>query len=309
LSGSPETSAAAAEVPASRWINRLGLGFMRALAGLPLPWLRALGWLLGQGLHTVAARRRRIARTNWTLCFPGASARETRRAVRRHFVLFAQAWLDRSWLWEGRAEVVARRLSLTGDLQALAGTRPTVLFAPHFVGMDAGWTALTVHLPRRCCGLYAPQLNPDVDRWMAQGRQRFGDPHIVAMRNGLKPLVGALRGGEPLYLLPDMDYGSRDSVFVPFFGVPAATIASLSRFARLAKAQVVPVVSRLTPQGYEVMVMPAWADFPTRDALADTALMNRRLEGYIAAMPEQYYWLHKRFKTRPPGEAGFYGGD
>jgi Kdo2-lipid IVA lauroyltransferase/acyltransferase len=296
-------------VPASRWINRVGLSFMRALAVLPLPWLRALGWLLGQGLHTVAARRRRIARTNWALCFPSASERETRRAVRRHFVLFAQAWLDRSWLWEGRAEMVARRLSLTGDLQALAGTLPTVLFAPHFVGMDAGWTALTVHLPRRCCGLYAAQLNPDVDRWMSQGRQRFGDPHIVAMRNGLKPLVAALRGGEPLYLLPDMDYGSRDSVFVPFFGVPAATIASLSRFARLADAQVVPVVSRLTPQGYEVTVLPAWADFPTRDALADTALMNRRLEGYIATMPEQYYWVHKRFKTRPPGEPGLYGGD
>jgi len=293
----------------SHWRNRLGLFFMRALARLPLPWVRGLGWLLGQILHTVASRRRRIAVTNWALCFPAASARETRRAVRRHFVLFAQAWLDRSWLWEGRAEVVARRLTLTGDLQALAGTRPTVLFASHFVGMDAGWSALTLHLPRRCCGLYAAQLNPDVDRWMAQGRQRFGDPHIVAKHGGLKPLVGALRSGEPLYLLPDMDYGARDSVFVPFFGVPAATIASLSRFARLADAQVVPVLSRLTSAGYEVTVMPAWADFPTRDALADTALMNRRLEAFIATMPEQYYWVHKRFKTRPPGEPGFYGKD
>ena len=307
MSGAPDVPPP--EVPRSRWHNRLGLLFMRGLAWLPLPAVRALGWLLGQGLHTVAARRRRIARTNWALCFPGASEHETRRAVRRHFVLFAQAWLDRSWLWEGRAEVVSRRLTLSGDLQALAGTRPTVLFASHFVGMDAGWTALTVHLPRRCCGLYAAQQNPDVDHWMAQGRQRFGHPHIVAKRNGLKPLVAALRSGEPLYLLPDMDYGARDSVFVPFFGVPAATIASLSRFARLADAQVVPVVSRLTPQGYEVTVMPAWADFPTRDALADTALMNRQLEAYIATMPEQYYWVHKRFKTRPPGEPGFYGKD
>jgi KDO2-lipid IV(A) lauroyltransferase len=307
MSASPDASRTGA--PSSHWRNRIGLGLMRALAWLPLPWLRVLGWLLGQGLHAVAARRRRIARINWALCFPESSARDTRRAVRQHFVRFAQAWLDRSWLWEAPAAVVARRLTLTGDLQALAGTRPTVLFAPHFVGMDAGWTALTVHLPRRCCGLYAAQLNPDVDRWMSQGRQRFGNPHIVAMRHGLKPLVAALRSGEPLYLLPDMDYGSRDSVFVPFFGVPAATIASLSRFARLAEAQVVPVVSRLTPQGYEVTVMPAWADYPSRDALADTALMNRRLEAFIATMPEQYYWVHKRFKTRPPGEPGFYGKD
>jgi len=307
MSASPDTSTP--EVPRSRWSNRLGLLFMRTLAWLPLPVVRALGWLLGLGLHTVAARRRRIARINWSLCFPSASERETRRAVRRHFVLFAQAWLDRSWLWEGRPEVVARRLMFSGDLQALAGTHPTVLFAPHFVGMDAGWTALTLYLPRRCCGLYAAQQNPDVDRWMAQGRQRFGDPHVVAKHGGLKPLAGALRSGEPLYLLPDMDHGARDSVFVPFFGVQAATIASLSRFARLADAQVVPVVSRLTPQGYEVTVMPAWADYPTRDALADTALMNRRLETFIAAMPEQYYWVHKRFKTRPPGEPGFYGKD
>nr|WP_291009012.1 lipid A biosynthesis acyltransferase [Hydrogenophaga sp.] len=282
---------------------------MRALANLPLPWVRGLGWLLGQCLHLVAARRRRIARTNWALCFPASSERDTRRAVRRHFVLFAQAWMDRSWLWEARPELVRRRVHLTGKLAALAGTAPTVLFAPHFVGMDAGWTGLTAHLDRRCCGIYAAQLNPDVDRWMAQGRQRFGNPHIVAMRQGLKPLVAALRAGEPLYLLPDMDYGARDSVFVPFFGVPAATITSLSRFARLAGAQVVPIVTRLTPSGYEVMVMPPWVDYPTRDATTDTAEMNRRLEAFIATMPEQYYWVHKRFKTRPPGEPGVYGTD
>ena len=285
------------------------LGFMRALANLPLPWVRGLGWLLGQGLHLVATRRRRIARTNWALCFPASSERDTRRAVRRHFVFFAQAWMDRSWLWEARPELVRRRVHLTGELAALAGTAPTVLFAPHFVGMDAGWTGLTAHLDRRCCGIYAAQLNPDVDRWMAHGRQRFGKPHIVAMRQGLKPLVAALRAGEPLYLLPDMDYGARDSVFVPFFGVPAATITSLSRFARLADAQVVPIVTRLTPSGYEVMVMPPWQDYPTRDATADTAEMNRRLEAFIATMPEQYYWVHKRFKNRPPGEPGVYGRD
>jgi KDO2-lipid IV(A) lauroyltransferase len=282
---------------------------MRALAHLPLSWVRALGWLLGHGLHLVAARRRRIARTNWALCFPRNTERQTRQAVRRHFVYFAQAWLDRSWLWEGDPARVRRRITLTGDVAALAGQSPTVLFAPHFVGMDAGWTGLTAHLERRCCGIYAAQLNPDVDRWMARGRQRFGNPHIVARRQGLKPLVAALRAGEPLYLLPDMDYGARDSVFVPFFGVQAATITSLSRFARLAGAQVVPVVTRLTPDGYDVTVMPPWTDFPTRDATADTAEMNRRLEAFVHAMPEQYYWVHKRFKNRPPGEPGLYGRD
>lgn len=295
-------------LPPGSIANRLGLVFMRVLAVMPLSWVRALGWLFGQVLHVVAARRRRIARTNWGICFPEQGTAERNRAVRRHFVFFAQAWLDRSWLWGASEATVRRRLKLNGDLQALAGTEPTVLFAPHFVGMDAGWTALTAHVDRRFCGIYAEQLNADVDRWMAEGRQRFGEPHIVAMRQGLKPLVAALRQGLPMYLLPDMDHGRRDSVFVPFFGVQTSTITSLSRFARLARARVVPVVSRLTASGYEVTVHSPWANYPTGDVEIDTAMMNTHLEGFIRALPEQYYWVHKRFKTRPEGEPSFYAG-
>ena len=302
------SSSPATDVPLLRGnlANRLGVGFMKVLAALPLSWVRGLGWLLGQVLHLVAARRRRIAGINWSLCFPESSVAERKRAVRRHFVYFAQAWLDRSWLWEAPLDTVRKRLTLTGDLEALAGDEPTVIFAPHFVGMDAGWIALTAHLERRFCGLYAEQLNADVDRWMAQGRQRFGNPHVVGKRQGIKPLVAAMRQGLPLYLLPDMDHGMRDAAFVPFFGVQTATLMSLSRLARLGRARVVPVVSRLTPSGYEVRVMSPWADYPTADAEDDTAAMNRFLEGYIRETPEQYYWVHKRFKTRPGTEPSFY---
>ena len=118
--------------------------------------------------------------------------------------------------------------------------------------------------------------------------------------------LAALRQGEPLYLLPDMNFGPHESVFVPFYGVPACTVPSLSRFARLGRAQVVPVVTRMTPQGYDVEVMPAWDDFPTTDATADTATMNLRLQAWIDTMPEQYYWVHKRFKDRPEGEPSVY---
>jgi len=294
---------------AESWGNAASLALMRLLAWLPLPCVRALGWLFGTVLHAVAGRRRRIARTNWALCFPEVPEAQRHTAVRRHFVRFAQAWLDRSWLWEGRPDVVRRRLKLAGDLDALKGDVPTVLFAPHFVGMDTGWTALTAHLDRKFCGIYARQLNVDIDRWMSQGRQRFGEPHIVAKSAGLKALVSALRAGEPLYLLPDMDYGAADSVFVPFYGVPAATITSLSRFARLARAQVVPVISRMTPQGYEMTVLPRWEGYPTDDPVADTARMNALLQDMIATMPEQYFWVHKRFKTRPPGQPSVYGRD
>jgi KDO2-lipid IV(A) lauroyltransferase len=288
------------------WISRAGVLFMRVLALLPLPVVRALGWGLGQVLHSLAWSRRRVALTNWRLCFPALTEAERRRGVRLHFVRFAQAWLDRGWLWHAPEAVVRQRLRLDGAVHELHGEMPTVVFAPHFVGLDAGWTALTLLQPRRCCGLYAPQNNPVVDAWMAQGRVRFGSPQVVAKWQGLKALAAALREGLPLYLLPDMDHGTTDSVWAPFFGVTASTLTSLPRFARLGRAKVVPVLSRMTPEGYVIEVQAAWAAYPTADLEADTALMNNRLEALIQREPEQYYWVHKRFKTRPQGEPSFY---
>ncbi len=286
--------------------QRFNLAAMVALARLPLPLLRGVGWVLGRLLYAAVPKRRHIALTNWRLCFPEQTEAQRRTAVRAHFVLFAQAWLDRGWLWEASREVVAQRLRLVGNVQALAGDAPTVVFAPHFVGMDAGWTALTVHLPRKLCGLYAPQKNAVVDAWMARGRQRFGEPQVISKWQGLKPLGAAMREGSPLYLLPDMDHGMGDSVWAPFFGVPAATLTSLPRLARLGKAQVLCVTARLTPQGYDVEVGPAWDNYPSTDLQADVQRMNQELAKRVLTMPEQYYWVHKRFKTRPPGEPSVY---
>jgi KDO2-lipid IV(A) lauroyltransferase len=103
-----------------------------------------------------------------------------------------------------------------------------------------------------------------------------------------------------------MNFGANESIFVPFYGETAATVPSLSRFAKLGRARVVPVTTRMTHTGYDVMVHPVWQDFPTDDVEADTALMNRRLEDLIATMPAQYFWVHQRFKTRPPGAAPIY---
>jgi KDO2-lipid IV(A) lauroyltransferase len=128
----------------------------------------------------------------------------------------------------------------------------------------------------------------------------------MSRAEGVRDLIAALRAGHIMYLLPDMNFGPEESIFVPFYGVPAATVPSLSRFARLGRAKVVPLITRLTPQGYEVRVGEAWKDYPTKDLEADTALMNVRLQAYIDQMPAQYYWVHKRFKTRPPGEPGVY---
>jgi KDO2-lipid IV(A) lauroyltransferase len=283
-------------------LTRIGLTLVQLVARLPLPWLRALGAALGVLLYSMVPSRRRVVRTNLKLCFPDWPESKLQQIARETFVHFAQAWLDRGWLWHGDDQTVRARLALTGALQELAGDAPVVLFAPHFMGLDAGWTALTQQLPRRFATIYSPQVNPVVDDWILEGRQRFGSPEMVARLAGVKPIVNALRQGEPLYLLPDMNFDPGESLFVPFYGVSACTVPSLSRFAKLGRAKVVPIITRMTPEGYSVQVLPAWQGYPTGGLVADTTLMNLRLQGYIDAMPSQYYWVHKRFKDRPPGQ-------
>ena len=283
-----------------------GILFMRALAPLPLGVVRALGNALGRLLFVAARPRRRIALTNLRLCFPHWTEAERVALARRNFVYFTQAFLDRSWLWHGDPAVVRQRLRITGAVDDLTREGAVVMFAPHFYGMDAGGSAVMQQIDRPGCTIYSTQPNAALDEWMQRGRQRFGDATLLSRTEGVKPIVRALREGKMLYLLPDMDLGPHESVFVPFYGVPTATVPSLSRFARLGHARVVPVITRLTDFGYEVKVHPAWPDYPTADATADAALMNRHLQDYIDEMPEQYYWVHKRFKTRPPGEPSVY---
>lgn len=287
-------------------LSHIGIGFMHLLAHLPLGLVRGLGAVLGWLLFYLAVPRRRIALTNLALCFPQRSEAERRRIAMGTFIHFAQAWLDRSWLWHGSEAVVRRRLRLTGALHDLAGQEPIVIFAPHFVGLDAGWTGLALNLKRSFTTIYTDQSNRAVNAWILNGRQRFGTVRLFGRIEGVKTIVASLRTGSPLYLLPDMNFGVEESIWVPLYGLQAATVPSLSRFSRLGKARVVPVTTRLTPDGYTVEVHPAWPDFPTNDTTADTALMNERLEALIETMPDQYYWVHKRFKSRPVGEPSVY---
>ena len=286
--------------------GRLGVWFMRVLAWLPLPVLRGMGWLIGRALFVLAAPRRRVALRNLALCYPDTPEAQRRAWAQETFVVFCQSWLDRSWLWFAPRDVVLRRVKLTGALQELEGDTPTIIFAPHFYGMDAGGSALTLHTPRAFTSIFATHPDPAVDAWFRQGRQRFGDVRMLNRNDGVKPIIANLRKGGLLYLLPDMDFGRNDSLFVPFYGVQAATVPSLSRFARLGRAKVIAMVTRLTPAGYVAEITPVWPDFPSDNAEADTARMNAQLQAYIDVSPGQYYWVHKRFKTRPVGEASVY---
>ena len=285
---------------------RLLIAFMRLIAPWPLPVLRALGWLLGMLLWAFAHARRHVVRVNLRHCFPSLSDAERSALLRQHFVQVGQSLMDRAWLWHAPLRTVRERLQWTGAVAQLEGDTPTVIFAPHFVGLDAGGLALTLHSATPVAFIYVTQSNPDLEQWVNQGRERGGPVKPYFRHDGVKQIVSALRHGEKLHLSPDMDLGAEDSVFVDFMGVPAATVTSLPRFAKLGRAQVVPMLTRLTPQGYTVEVLPAWANYPSGDVQQDTERMNAHLAQWIATQPSQYYWVHKRFKTRPEGQPALY---
>lgn len=272
---------------------------------LPLPVLRAIGWSLGRLLYALGRERRRVALTNLRLCFPQLNEAALDNLARRHFIAFARAFLDRTLGWWASPKRLKRIIHLRGaeNLKDADG-RPTILLAPHFVGLDAGGTMMTMMTP--LVSVYSNQNNPVFNDVLLKGRLRFNRPILLSRLDGMRKAIKALKEGFPFYYLPDMDFGPRESIFVPFFEVQAATITGVSRLARLTDARVVPCITRQTSYGYEVELLPAWENYPGESVEADTAFMNRFIESQVLRMPEQYFWLHKRFKTRPPGEQRFY---
>ena len=288
-------------------LTRVALGLVWLLRLLPLQLLAPLGHGLGFLFYLLGRERREVVLTNLKLCFPQWSEIERRRVGRAHFQAFGRSVLEHGILWWSSKARVQRLVRVEGieHWQAAAG-RPVILLAPHFIGLDMGGVRLGSEY--RIVSVYSRQKDPTFDAALYSGRTRFVMPELYSRQEGVRSVVKALRRGLPFYYLPDMDFGSRDSIFVPFFGVPAATITGLSRIARLAGATVLPVVTRQLPgaAGYALTFYPAWRDFPSNDVERDTRRMNAFIEERVLEMPEQYYWLHKRFKTRPPGEAKYY---
>ena len=268
---------------------------------------RVLGWLALR----LARPRARVARRNLELCFPGRPAAERERWLREHFRALAQSVVDRGLLWFGPPRAIREQVELHGGehVRALVEQgRSFILLAPHFIGLDAAATRLTMEFPTGAT-MYTPQSDPGIDAVVRAGRTRFNDVRLVSRRDGVRGLIRHMREGRPLYYLPDMDFGRKGAVFVPFFGVPAATLPAAAQMARTWSLPVLPVLSYWDPDSgrYRIEVLPALPDFPGEDTLEDaTARLNRELERWILRCPSQYYWVHRRFKTRPPGEPRLY---
>ncbi len=289
-------------------MSRLVFALMWLLHFLPLGAQAAAGNALGTLLFWLIAERRRVTRINLEKCFPamGPAARE--RLARAHFRAFTRSFIERGLLWWAPRARIERLIRIEGlaHLKAL-GDAPAILFVPHFVGLDAGGTRITAEVD--IVAMFARQKDARFARLLARGRTRFGNQRMVSRQEGVRAAIQAMRRDKrPFYYLPDLDHGPRQAIFVPFFGVPAATVPGLSRIATLAQAKVLPCVTRMLPggAGYVVTIEPPWQDFPTEDVAADTRRMNAYIEKAALGMPEQYLWMHRRFKTRPPGEARFY---
>ena len=289
------------------WPVWLGVGFLWLLRWLPFPLQAALGNGVGWLMALRPSRRRRIAETNLALCFPDVPPATRRRWLRQNYQASLRAALEYGVLWFSSARRVRRIIRIDNPEAALGdGVRPVIWLAPHFLGLDMGGVRLTMDY--RMASMYAPAKDPVTDRYVRHGRTRFADIVLIPRHAGIKATLEAIRSMRPFYYLPDQDHGRRNAVFVPFFGIPAATVSALPRLAKLTGAQVVPVVTRQLPwgRGYAVRFYPPWENYPSGDLDADVARMNAFIEERVREIPAQYLWLHRRFKTRPVGEPGLY---
>lgn len=289
------------------------LGLVWALHWLPLPLLAALGSGLGRLLYALAGERRRVALRNLEICLPELPATEREALARQHFRWLARSLLERSLLWHASPARLKRLIRIEGDLLLAQRLwqqqgRPVMWLVPHFVGLDIAGAMLQMCQPRPGVDVYAPQSNPVLDAALLRGRQRLGPAEFYRRQDGARPVLRAIKRGHAFFNPADMDFGPRDAAFVPFFGQPAATLLAPSRMARSLNMVVQPVVAEMLEggRGYVVHLLPAWEGWPSDDPEADAAAMNRFIEGQIRLYPAQYLWVHRRFKTRPPGAASLY---
>lgn len=286
---------------------RLGVFILWLIHFLPFRVIVAIGNGTGLMLHLLAADRRRIGDINLKLCFPDMSDAARAKLLRDHFKMFGRGLIERCILWWASPERIQRLIRVEGieHFDAIKN-QPAILLTPHFVGMDAGGQWVAQHTDTVC--MYANQKSRYLTQLLKDKRARFRNQHLYARQEGLRPIIKGMRAGMPFIYPPDQDQGVKDGAFIPFFGVPAATMTSVPRIAQMTGAKIVPSITRILPdgKGYVLTFYPAWENYPSDDAVADGRRMNAFIEDRVREMPEQYFWLHKRFKTRPEGQERFY---
>ena len=289
------------------WPTWLGLVLLRLLAFLPMPVLALMGYLIGSVFYVVFAPRRKIAFRNLKVAFPDKNDAQLSKITWHCFCLMGQALVSMGINWWASADRLERLVQVKGKRyldEAIKNKQNVILLAPHFIGLEIGGYYLNKEVSMLT--MYQYSKNKLMDQFVCDRRARFGG-ELVERKEPLRNLIRLIRKGLPFYYLPDQDAGQK-GIFVPFFTEQASTIPMLGKFATTTNALVLPCSTKILPfgQGYEVEIHKPLADFPKGDDEADTTRMNQAIENMIINMPEQYFWVHKRFKTRPKGEGKFY---
>ncbi|WP_424946146.1 lysophospholipid acyltransferase family protein [Candidatus Spongiihabitans sp.] len=288
--------------------QKLLLALLRAFSYLPLPVIYFIGTGLGEIVYWLHGSRRHVTQTNLTACFPDYSPGKIQRLARHHFhamtigvMAMAIAW----WCSAARCE----RLSISKNKQVLDNLMDAkqniIILAPHFVTLE--FLGCYFFSQMKMTSMYRKHKNPYLDQFIFQRRTRFGS-RMYHYKDASRSLIKSIRKGVPFYYLPDQDPGKNRGVFAPFYNIQTATYPALNKISRLGNAKVVPCMARLRKfgRGIEIIFEPPLENYPSGDGVKDTTTMNRAIEKLIAHAPEQYFWSHKRFKTRPPGEDPFY---
>ncbi|MGB5443531.1 MAG: LpxL/LpxP family Kdo(2)-lipid IV(A) lauroyl/palmitoleoyl acyltransferase [Gammaproteobacteria bacterium] len=289
------------------WPTWIGLGLLWCLSRLPYAWQTAIGRVLGNMFRRLAASRRQIAQVNFSLCFPELTDQQRRKLLADHFASLGIGIMETAMSWWATKKQLQKLVSIDG-LQhlhdALQGGKGVILLSAHFTTLEIGGRLLALHAPFHV--MYREHKNPVIERVMRNARTRNFDKAI--QRKDLRTLLHSLKQNLPVWYAPDQDYGSKHSIFAPFFGVQAASITATSRIARMSGAAIVPFFQTRLPdnKGYRLTLYPALQDFPGENVEQDTRRINELVEAAIREQPEQYLWVHRRFKTRPPGEDKLY---
>ncbi|MFI8374188.1 lipid A biosynthesis lauroyl acyltransferase [Pseudomonas helleri] len=291
------------------WLLWLGLGVLWLVVQLPYKVQLCIGRVLGAVMYRIAGDRRRIAARNLELCFPEKTAAERERLLKENFASTGIAFFEMamSWWWsKPRLAKLAHVEGLEHLEQAQREGKGVILMAFHFTTLEIG--AALLGQQHTIDGMYREHNNPLFDFIQRRGRERHNADSLAVERDDVRGMLKLLRSGRAIWYAPDQDYGAKQSIFVPLFGIPAATVTATSKFAKLGKAKVVPFTQQRLADGsgYKLVIHAPLSDFPGESDEADCLRINQWVERAIRECPEQYLWAHRRFKTRPPGEPKLY---
>lgn len=292
----------------NNWGGWMLVALLWLLGQLPRGLGRALVWPLGPALYRLMGSRRRIARRNLEACFPEWGDAERERVLRQSFGSLARMLAEMAWSWAGGRHDTQAMTDIRGlehVTTATAEGRGLLIVTAHLTCLEIGGRALGERVPFKA--VYRPLRNEVLEWYQNRGRARYCLGMIS--KRELRGVIRHLRSGGVVWYAPDQDFGPLESVFAPFFGVETATLQATQRLPAMTGCAVVTMFPRFVARTgrYEVEVSPPLADFPGEDARADLARINAALEGQVRKAPEQYWWIHRRFKTRPEGEPPFYG--